>query len=79
MAVKSRFLLRLGDQSKQVGDEGNLPRDVSFFRHLHLSFPKHMHHLISLEGLPCCFKRKESQPWFDHPFDAPDGLAQSGC
>jgi hypothetical protein len=31
MSMKSRFLLHLGKQSKQAGNEGNLSNDVPFF------------------------------------------------
>jgi len=48
MGVTSRFQLRLGNQSKQAGDEGNLSRNVPFFYPMYLSLPNHIHTLISL-------------------------------
>jgi hypothetical protein len=48
MGVKSHFWLRLGNQSKQAGDKGNLSSGVSFLHSMHLSLPKHMHTLLSL-------------------------------
>jgi hypothetical protein len=38
----------------------------------------HVHHLIPLYCLPCCFKRKEAQSRFDQAFDARDDLVRSG-
>lgn len=48
MGVKSHFLLRLGNQSKQAGNEGNLSRNVPFFHPMHLSLANHMYTLVSL-------------------------------
>ena len=48
MVVKSRFWLRLDNQSKQAGNEGNLSRDVPFFHPVHLPLANHIHTLISL-------------------------------
>jgi hypothetical protein len=48
MGVKPHFLFSLGCHSKQAGDEGNLPGDISFVHVLYLSFPNHIHHLIPL-------------------------------
>lgn len=47
-ATKSRVLLSLGYHSKQTGNKRYLPQDVSFFHAAYLSFPYHVHHLISL-------------------------------
>ena len=44
--VTPRYLFSLGSHSKQVGDEGGLPADVSFFYIVYLSLPHHIHHLI---------------------------------
>jgi hypothetical protein len=63
--LKSYLLLSLGRHSKQAGDERNLPQDVPFFDTAHLSFPHHVHHLISMSRVPCGLKGKEAQPWFD--------------
>ena len=48
MGVKPRFLLSLGNHSKEAGDEGDLPQNVPFFDASHLPFPHHVHDLISL-------------------------------
>ena len=48
MGVTPRFLLSLGGQSKQAGDERDLPQDVPFFHATYLPFPDHVHELISL-------------------------------
>jgi len=55
----SPFLLRLGGHSKQVGDEGDLPGDVSLVHPLHLSFPNHVHGLISSQGPSRALEGKE--------------------
>ena len=65
----SPFLLRLGGHSKQVGDEDDLPADVSFAHASHLPLPDHVHHLESLQGLLCRFHRKEAHPGLDQPLD----------
>ena len=78
MGVTPRFLLSLGGQSKQAGDERDLPQDVPFFHATHLPFPDHVHHLVSLERSPCRFHGKEAHPGLDQPFDARGGLARSG-
>ncbi len=44
MGVKLCLLFSLGCQSKQAGDERDLPWDISFVDLSHLSFPKHVHH-----------------------------------
>lgn len=69
MGVKSHFLLRLSNQSKQAGDKGNLSSDVPPCYLMRLSFSNHIHHLISLGCVPSRFKGKESYSWFDEPFD----------
>jgi hypothetical protein len=47
MGVKARFLLRLGNQPKQVSDEQNLSSDVPFFHAAYLPLANHIHTLIS--------------------------------
>ena len=69
MDVKTSKLLCLDGYSKQFSDECCLAWRLSFLHPSHLSFPDHVHDLISLEGSPCRFKRKEAQPRFDQPFD----------
>ena len=44
----SPLLPSLGDHSKQASDEGGLTWAISFVHSLHLSFPDHVHDLISL-------------------------------
>ena len=66
---EASLVLSLGGHSKQAGDEGDLPQNVSFFHTTHLAFPDHVHHLVALYCSPCRFQGKEAQPWFDHPFD----------
>jgi hypothetical protein len=61
-------LLSLGGHSKQAGDEHHLPQDVPFFDTAHLSFPHHVHPLISLQGSPRALHRKEAQSRFDASF-----------
>ena len=65
----SPFLLRLGGHSKQVGDEGDLPGDVSLVHPLHLSFANHVHGLISSQGPPRALEGKEAHPRLDQPLD----------
>ena len=62
-------MLGLGRHSKEAGDEGDLPSDVSFAHPSHLSFPDHVHDFISLQRSPCRFQRKEAHPGLDQPFD----------
>src|SRR5947209_1371567 len=69
MDVKTFKLLCLDGYSKQFSDECCLAWRLSFLHPSHLSFPDHVHDLISLEGSPCRFKRKEAQSRFDQPFD----------
>ena len=71
MGVQFLLLLDLGRHSKQAGDEGDLPADVSFAYPSHLSLANHVHHLVSLERSPCCLEGKEAHPWLDQPFDEP--------
>lgn len=52
MGVQVCFLLSLGSQSKQIGDEGNLSSEVPFSHSIHLAFSNHMHAFISLQGFP---------------------------
>ena len=67
--MKFPFLLSLGRHSKQAGDEGDLPLDVSFAHPSDLPLANHVHDLISLKRSPCRFKGKEAHPWLDQPFD----------
>jgi hypothetical protein len=62
-------LLRLGGHSKQAGDEGDLPGDISFAHPSDLSLANHVHDLVALERSPCRFQRKEAHPRLDQPFD----------
>ena len=39
---------RLGDHSKQPGNQGNLVSHISFVHSLYLPFPYHIHHLKAL-------------------------------
>ena len=42
------FWLSLDSHSKQAGNKSYLTEDIPFIHIFHLSFPNHMHHLISL-------------------------------
>lgn len=44
----SHFLLCLGNQPKQAGNERDLSRNVPFFHSRYLPLAKHMHTLVSL-------------------------------
>ena len=48
MAEGCPFLLSLGGHSKQTGDEGDLPADVSFAHPSDLSLANPVHHLLSV-------------------------------
>jgi hypothetical protein len=63
------FLLGLGRHSNQVGDEGDLPGDVSFAHISDLSLANHVHDLIALQRSPCCLKGEETHPRLDQAFD----------
>lgn len=67
--MKSPLLLSLDRHSKQAGDKSHLPQDIPFLHPMYLSFPEHVHDLVSLQCLPCGLKRKEAEPWFDEPLD----------
>ena len=69
MGRGSPFLLSLGYHSKQAGDEGDLPGDVSFAHSSHLSLANHVHDLIPLQRSPCRFQGKEAHPWLDQALD----------
>jgi hypothetical protein len=56
------FLFSLGSRSKQAGDTCRLLHAVSFFSATYLTFPKHVHDLISLQGSPSGLERKETHP-----------------
>ena len=67
--MKFPFLLSLGRHSKQAGDEGDLPVDVSFAHPSDLSLANHVHDLIPLQCSPCRFHGKEAHPGLDQPLD----------
>jgi hypothetical protein len=48
MGVKPHLLFSLDRHAKDAGDERDLPQDVPFSHARYLSFPHHVHHLISL-------------------------------
>ena len=62
-------MLGLGGHSKEAGDEGDLPSEVSLVHCVHLSFANHVHGLLSLQGALCTLERKEAQPRLDSSFD----------
>jgi hypothetical protein len=66
---EASLLLSLGCDSKQAGDQRNLPCDVPFSHSLHLALPKHVYHLVALQGSPRCLERKEAHPRLDEPFN----------
>ncbi len=67
--MKFPFLLSLGCHSKQAGDEGDLPLDVSFAHPSDLSLSNHVHDLVALQRSPCSLEGKEAHPWLDQPLD----------
>ena len=67
--MKFPLLLSLGRHSKQAGDEGDLPLDVSFPHPVYLPLANHVHHFVPLERSSCRFQGKEAHPWLDQPFD----------
>src|SRR6266700_6687575 len=69
MGMKLPFLLSLCRHSKQAGNEGDLPGDVSFAHPSDLSLTNQVHDLVSLERSPCRLKGKEAHPGLDQPFD----------
>jgi hypothetical protein len=52
MSVVCLFLFSLGNNSKESGDQCGLPLYISFVHPLHLPFPDHVHHLVSLQYSP---------------------------
>ncbi len=50
MGVQLLLLLGLGCHSKQAGDEGDLPADVSFAHPSDLSLAHYVYGFISLQG-----------------------------
>ena len=67
--MKLPFLLSLGRHSKQAGDEGDLPSDVSLVHPSDLSLANHVHHFVPLQRSPCCLKGKEAHPRLGQSFD----------
>ncbi|SRR5712692_4423951 len=67
--VKHPFLLSLGCHSEQGGDERHLAENISFASSSHLSFPYHVHRLISLRGSPCRLERKKAHRGFGQTLD----------
>ncbi len=63
------FLWCLGRHSKEAGDEGDLPGDVSFAHPSDLTLPEHVHARVPLQRSLCCFHGKEAHPRFDPSFD----------
>jgi hypothetical protein len=78
MGMQFLLLLGLGSHSKQTGDEGDLPSNVSFAHPSDLPLANHVHNLVSLQRSPCRFNRKEAHPWLDQPLDKTDPLCQGG-
>lgn len=62
-------LFSLGDHFKPARDERDVRFDAALLYAAHLSFPDHMHGLVSPKGAPGTLKRKASQPWLDGSFD----------
>ena len=62
-------MLGLGRHSKEAGDEGDLPDDVSFAHLCDLSLANHVHRLVVLQRSPGRFHGKEAHPGLDQPFD----------
>jgi hypothetical protein len=52
----------LGCDSKQSGDQCDLPSHISFVHPVHLSFPNHVHHLKSPQRSPRCLEGEEAHP-----------------
>jgi hypothetical protein len=50
----------LGGHCKQAGDERHLSHEISFVHPLHLPFADHVHDLVSLQRVPCRFRREEA-------------------
>ena len=55
-------MLGLGRHSKEAGDEGDLPGDVSLGHSVHLPFANHVHGLISVQGASALSKEKKPSP-----------------
>ena len=75
--VEDGVLLSLGCHSKQGGDEEHLTSDVSFCYPFHLSFPHHVHHLISLQGSPSGLTGEKAQSRISEAFD--QAMILRGC
>jgi len=69
MSMKSLSLFSLYCSSKELVNQRNLASHISFCHPLQLSFPDHIHGLISSQRSPCRFKRKETHPKLCQPFD----------
>ena len=52
----------LGCDSKQSGDQCDLPSHIFFVDTLHVSFPDHVHHLKSPQRSPRCLEGEEAHP-----------------
>ncbi len=61
----------LGCNSKESGDECDLPSYIPFCHALHLPLPQHVHHLKSLQSPPCCLKREKAHSRLRQTLDTP--------
>jgi len=59
----------LSCHSKELGDERDLPSHIPFYHALQLPFSQHVHHLVSLSGLPGGLEREKAHPRLRQPFD----------
>ena len=71
MDVKPHFSLSFYSHSKQLGGQRDLASHLPFFHALQLPFSQHIHHRVTLECSPGCFKRKEAHPWLHQSLDEP--------
>jgi hypothetical protein len=69
MGVQLLLWLGLGRHSKQAGNEGDQPADVSFAHPSDLPLAYRVQDLVSLQCSLCCLEGKEAHPWLDQPLD----------
>ena len=59
----------LSSNSKELGDQCNLPFHIPFGYPLDLPFPDPVHHLEPLQGSPGCRQREKAHPWLCQSLD----------
>ena len=60
-----------GNYSKQRGDKRDSPSHITPIHALHLTFPQHVHDLVTLQDSPGCLEGEKAHPRLRQAFDKP--------